>query len=288
MGSASLVAAHRGSALARAIGNVNPLKRVRNILAEAVLDRDVMRDLLMRTGTKREADALSARMNAWLVNLLPPEDEEAQDGPSERVPSHARMYIMEMQGSRDLVSGVSPDFAMTKMDDEKYPECDIYVEDHAAAVLLGELLAYHGKDVFSRCSIIPFGTANVGRALGQMVHHGRFHRPSRVFLDGDNSDSDGCILLPGGDAPERVVFRSLANARWGDVCFKIQRDTSEVTDACSRAMTLNDHHEWVRSAANSLICSGDTLWQSMCSEWAKKLPSHEADTIVNPIRDALP
>lgn len=85
MGSASLVAAHRGSALARAIGNVNPLKRVRNILAEAVLDRDVMRDLLMRTGTKREADALSARMNAWLVNLLPPEDEEAQDGPSERV-----------------------------------------------------------------------------------------------------------------------------------------------------------------------------------------------------------
>lgn len=81
IGSASLVAAHRGSALARAIGNVNPLKRVRNILSEAVLDREVMADLLRRAGTRKRPNAVSARMNAWLANLLPPpEDEVADEG----------------------------------------------------------------------------------------------------------------------------------------------------------------------------------------------------------------
>jgi hypothetical protein len=83
------------------------------------------------------------------------------------------------------------------------------VEDNAAKVMIGELLAFHGKEIFQRCQIIPFGAASVGHALGQMVANKRFPRPSRVFLDGDSAEAAGCLLLPGGDAPEQVIFKAL-------------------------------------------------------------------------------
>jgi len=47
--------------------------------------------------------------------------------------SRSSMYILETQGEKKIVPGVSPQFAMTKMDDDAHPECDIYVEDNALA-----------------------------------------------------------------------------------------------------------------------------------------------------------
>jgi predicted ATPase len=206
----------------------------------------------------------------------------------EELPPEARMCILEIGGLKTVVSGVSPQFAMTKMDDDVHPECDLYVEDIAAKVLLEELLAFHGKEVFSRCVIVPYGTANVGHALGQMVAHGRFRRPSRVFLDGDGASAEGCTLLPGGDAPERVVFGVLKSLKWGSVWSYVARDVDLVQEACTTAMTLADHHEWIRAAAAKLMCNSATLWHAMCVEWARRLPKDQAMKIVNPIFDALP
>src|ERR1700752_747827 len=142
--------------------------------------------------------------------------------------------------------------------------------------MLEEILALHGKEVFARCAIVPFGHANVGRALGQMVANKHFPRPSRVFLDGDNEEAVGCLLLPGGDAPERVVFKTVKAIKFGEVWSRIARDIGVVQETCTTAMTLADHHEWVNVAAKQLMCGPDTLWHAMCIEWAKKLPSAEA------------
>ncbi|HUO81976.1 MAG TPA: AAA family ATPase [Gammaproteobacteria bacterium] len=207
----------------------------------------------------------------------------------EELPLEARLYILETDGAKSIVAGVSPQFAMTKMDDQVHPECDLYVEDNAAKVFLGEILAVHGKNIFIRCSIVPFGASTVGLALGQMVEANRFTRPTLVFLDGDSDVAPGCILLPGEDAPEQVVFEALRGANWLDLWVRVNRDSSVVADACGGAMTLVDHHEWVNVAANHLRCSGATLWQSMCAEWAMKCLSAEtAAEIVNPIENKLP
>lgn len=234
--------------------------------------RRLIRDLAEEC-RQREFQLILTTHSPYVLDELPPE---------------ARMYILEIGGSKSVVSGVSPQFAMTKMDDDVYPECDLYVEDAAAKVLLEEILAFHGKEVFSRCAIVPFGTANVGHALGQMVAQNRFPRPSRVFLDGDGAVADGCVLLPGSDAPERVVFNSLKPKKFAETWSHIARDIDLVQDACTTAMTLADHHEWVRAAAIKLMCNSDTLWHALCIEWAKRLSIEEAAKIVNPIRDALP
>jgi predicted ATPase len=205
----------------------------------------------------------------------------------EELPLEARTYILETQKAKRIVTGVSPQFAMTQMDDEPHPECELYVEDNAAKVLLGEILAAHAKELFPKCAIIPYGAASVGYALGIMAVQKRFPRPTCVFLDGDNAGAEGCILLPGGDAPERVVFETLRKKKWGNLWSRIGRDIAWVSDACTNAMTLSDHHEWIRNAANSLLCGGDTLWQNMCAEWAPGLEKESANKVSLPIEDVL-
>ncbi len=204
----------------------------------------------------------------------------------EELPLAARLYILESVGRKEIVNGVSPQFAMTKMDDEQHPECELYVEDVRAAVWLGEILSRHAPEHFVRCSIVPYGAANLGVALGQMVAANRFLRPTRVFLDGDQGAAAGCVLLPGNDAPERVIFERLRTIHWRNLWTRIGRDIASVTDACERAMTLADHHDWVRAAANQLLCGGDVLWQAMCCEWAESVTVADVRDIVDTVADA--
>ncbi|MGB7100869.1 MAG: ATP-binding protein, partial [Xanthobacteraceae bacterium] len=206
----------------------------------------------------------------------------------EELPLEARTYIIEAGGKRQTVAGVSPAFAMTKMDDEPHPEVDLYVEDEAAAAMLNEILARYSPALVHQSKIIPYGSSQVGTALGQMASQNRFPRPSRVFLDGDNSIAPGCILLPGGDAPEIVVFDALKQKNWGELSARVGRNFSDVADACNSAMTLGNHHDWIRSAATKLTLGGAILWQAMCSEWASlSLDEASAKAITSSIEDAL-
>lgn len=199
----------------------------------------------------------------------------------DELPPEGRIYLMESDGQKKIITGVSPAFAMTKMDDEIYPEADVYVEDDRSGIMLGEIITNSNqRDLIIRYQPIPYGAANVGRSLGAMVKEKRFPRPSIVFLDGDQPSSVGCNLLPGEDAPERVVFEGLLTKGFDGVAKRLSRSQADVADACSQAMLLSDHHEWTKYAADRLSVTGQVLWQGMCAEWSLRcLPAHEANKI---------
>ena len=210
----------------------------------------------------------------------------------DELPLEARLCILRTNNGlrtvKQIVGGISPEFAMTKMDDDVYPECDVYVEDEAARIFTEEILARYGENVMPRCAVVPYGASNVGLALGTMVANKRFTRPTCVFVDGDTDAGPGCHALPGGDAPEQVVFKGLRAKNWSNLWSIVNRDTSLVHDACANAMTL-DHHEWVKFAANHMRYSADALWRAMCAEWARDcFSATEAQTVIRPIIDALP
>lgn len=206
----------------------------------------------------------------------------------QELPPRARCYIVTSGGTREIISGISPEFATTKMDEEIHPECELYVEDERAKVMLREILMQHAPEVASRVQITPFGAASVGQALGLMVTQKRFQRPTLVFLDGDQPATGGTITLPGGDAPERVVFEALKEAKWDILPLRTGRDFSDIQDACSKAMTIGDDHEWVPVTAKSLSLGSDVLWQIFCSTWAANyLPKGEAKAIIDPILEVL-
>lgn len=206
----------------------------------------------------------------------------------EELPPEARLYILNSAAGRRVIRGVSPYFALTQMDEEHHPDCDLYVEDGRAGDMLREILVAHDPDAVKRCDVIPFGAASVGLALGIMVDEKRFPRPSIVFLDGDQPRERGCLVLPGEDAPERVVFEGLQEHAWSGLASRLGRLHSDVVDACTKAMASSNHHEWVTTAANTLVVGGNNLWQAMCAEWANSvLSAGDAQSVVEPVQAAL-
>ena len=206
----------------------------------------------------------------------------------EELPSKGRVCIVETDAGKTTVTGVSPEFAMSRMDEENHPECDVYVEDDAAAALMREVIVAEERDMIARVQIVPFGAASVGISLGMMVKQNRFPRKSVVFLDGDQDTAEGVYLMPGEDAPERVVFESLSNADWPELPDRLGRPKHQIKDALSRAMTLSNHHDWVGSASEALFVTSNQLWQVMCAAWVKRCatPANKK-ALVDPVKDAL-
>jgi hypothetical protein len=119
-----------------------------------------------------------------------------------------------------------------------------------------------------------------------VVAVGAYPRPAKVFLDGDQTPIPECTLLPGGESPEIVVFNKLKEIGWDQLADRTGRPFAEVADACTRATSLANHHDWVSHAASQLQLAGETLWQAMCAIWATKcLPKTEAMALVQGIQD---
>lgn len=205
----------------------------------------------------------------------------------EELPLIGRLYILDDK-DKTIVRGVSPQFAMTKMDEEMHPECEVYVEDERAAAMLREMLVKYNKEAVIRCKLIPYGAASVGAALGQMAKEGRFPRPSCVYLDGDQEPGPGYNVLPGSDAPEYVVFNGLLAVDWEGVSGRVGRNHTDVVDSCKKAMTFSNHKEWVRHAAERLFLGADSLWEALCSCWVEYcLKEQEARDTIKAIEDCL-
>jgi hypothetical protein len=177
---------------------------------------------------------------------------------------------------------------MTKMDEEIHPECDIYFEDERSGTLLKEILVKHSTDSVLRCRFIPYGSAQVGCSLGQMIIKKCFPRPSCIFLDGDQAAAPGCNLLPGDEAPERVVFSGLDRFDWQGVAMRIGRTHPNVVDSCRRSMTLNNHKEWLQQAAEKLLIGTDSLWEGLCYCWANSVLSpDDGKRVVKGVEECL-
>jgi hypothetical protein len=186
------------------------------------------------------------------------------------------------------MNGVSPEFAMTRMDDFQHPECDVYAEDKRAAELIKSILAERRPELFPRCLAVPYGAAHVGYALGTMVAKNRFPRPSVVFLDGDQTPREGTNVLPGDDSPERVVFEDLKKINWKGLNVQLGRSPADVIDACGGAMTSTNPRDWVKLTADRLLIGSEILWHAMTVAWVNAcMTSDQADQVIRPIADAL-
>ncbi|MGY3899324.1 AAA family ATPase [Aeromonas veronii] len=206
----------------------------------------------------------------------------------EELPPSARVYVFKQGTDKAVVPGVSPEFALSKMDEETHPEIDVYVEDDSARILMEEILARKALEYLGRCSISAFGSASVGKALGLMVEGQRFSRPTIVILDGDQDPAPGCLILPGDDAPERCIFEDLQSIGWNGVSSLINRSHSDFVNAAENAMTLSDHHDWIKSVSDRVILGSEELWRAMCRVWIEDCADDDtANTIIESISDHL-
>ena len=206
----------------------------------------------------------------------------------EELPPEARIYVTGGANMRESVRGISADFAMTSMDDESHPEGDIYVEDHEAERLVREILIRKNESLARRVQVVPAGSASVIQALGQMISGTRFPRPTAAILDGDQMPSAGCIVLPGGDAPERVVLEKLREIGFPNIAVVLSRTHTHLTDAVEAAITLPDHHDWIPAICDKILVGRSEFWGACVREWLRSCcPDLDQTNLAQEIADAL-
>ena len=104
----------------------------------------------------------------------------------DELPPEARILLIPGPAGTSVVSGVSTEFAMTRIDDLVHPEVYVFVEDKEASILLREILASSEETstYLPRLEITPVGPVNVVQLLGKIAQEGRLPYRSLSIVDG--------------------------------------------------------------------------------------------------------
>lgn len=209
----------------------------------------------------------------------------------EELPQEARVLLVPTKEGPNILYGASPEFSLTRLDDMVHPEAFVYVEDKLAEIWIREILARHpdGPAVFTRIRLSPVGPANVVKVMGQLAATGKLPHRGVAFLDGDQEASQGCSLLPGGDAPERVVFLGLKAKNWGSLHERFGIGAGDLHSYLEDAVLTADHHRWPALVGDRILKSSTSVWEIMCTEWCRVcLTQADRDALVTTIQNALP
>ena len=192
----------------------------------------------------------------------------------EQLPSRARIYIaLDRDGNREIMYGISTDFAMDQLDDEQHADLDIYCEDDESATLIDCLIALGEPAIRKRVRITPAGPAHVVAAVGQLASSRKLRKPGLGVVDGDTQATTGCVALPGTAPPERQVILGLDDEAWKEVASRLGVTVGELLDAKDDAILVPDHHAWTRSIARTLggLTRPSEVWLAMAQVWSNKI-----------------
>jgi predicted ATPase len=188
----------------------------------------------------------------------------------EKLPQEARVLLLPGPLGLSVVYGVSPEFAMSRLDDEIHPEVHIFVEDRNAQIWLREILASSDETskILSRIEINPVGPSNVVGMLGALGKNGKLPYKSLAITDGDESWPD-CQKLPGETAPERVVFNGLKAKDWANLAERFGVGAGSLFTVLDDVLLEPDHHKWPMLVGDRVKKSSVSVWEILCSEWSR-------------------
>jgi predicted ATPase len=188
----------------------------------------------------------------------------------EELPQEARLLLLPGPQGLSVVYGVSPQFAMSRLDDEIHPDAHVFVEDRDAEIWLREILASSTQtaELLRRIQISPVGPANVVSMLGTLGRGGKLPYRSIAIVDGDQNYPD-CEKLPGDFAPERVVFQDLRARSWANLPQRFGIGAGSLLTILEDAVLEPDHHKWAERVGDQVVKSSVSVWEILCNEWCK-------------------
>jgi predicted ATPase len=208
----------------------------------------------------------------------------------EELPQEARVLLLPGPQGLSIVYGVSPEFAMSRLDDEIHPDAHVFVEDRNSEIWLREILASSPKtsEILRRIAINPVGPANVVGMLGSLGKAGKLPYKSLAIIDGDQKHDD-CQRLPGELAPERVVFGGLKAVNWANLSDRFGIGAGSLFTVLDDALWEPDHHKWPTLVGDQVSKSAISVWEVLCTEWSKTcLDDNDrqrlADAILEPMQ----
>lgn len=189
----------------------------------------------------------------------------------EELPPEARVLLAPTPDGPNVLYGVSPEFALTRLDDMVHPEAYVYVEDRTAEIWLREILAQDsaGALLLSRVRIAPVGPANVVRMMGELAAGRKLPHRAIAVVDGDADPAPGCIRLPGKHAPEKVVFGDLKNRSWAALHERFGIGAGDLHTYLDDAILTPDFHRWPALVGDRIVKSSVSVWETVATEWCR-------------------
>ncbi|MDF2387103.1 AAA family ATPase [Nostoc ellipsosporum NOK] len=209
----------------------------------------------------------------------------------EELPQEARIMLLPGPSGTNIVYGATPEFALSRLDENAHPELYIFVEDRESEIFLREILASDSDsaELLTRLAIVPVGPSNVVQIMGSLAKNNKLPYKSIAVLDGDTTVSNGnCLNLPGTEAPERVVFRALKQLNWPDLPSRFGIGAGTLLTHLDDSMLEPDHHKWTSMVGDRVIKSATSVWETLVNQWCKScLQEQERETLFREIRNAL-
>jgi predicted ATPase len=230
---------------------------------------------LMWLSRQKRAQIILSTHSPYVLQELPPE---------------GRVLLLRSKSGIEIVNGISPEFAMSRIDEDMHPEINIFTEDREGSLLLREIIASHpkGPEIMPRISIVEVGPANVIQILGRLAERKRLPYKALGVVDGDQTPSSGCIKLPGDKAPERVVFEDLKKVDWPELSSRFGIGAGDLFTFLEDAMLDSDNHQWTKLVGNKILKSSTSVWEILANQWCKScLKDDERDAIVDSIQNLL-
>jgi hypothetical protein len=209
----------------------------------------------------------------------------------EELPPEARALLVPTHDGPSVLYGVSPEFALTRIDDFVHPELYLFVEDRIAEIWVREMIARHqnGPTILSRIRISSVGPANVVRVMGELAAAGKLPQPGLGVLDGDQTTAPGCAVLPGGDAPERVIFNGLRAKGWGKLHERFGIGAGDLHSYLDDVVLDPNFHRWPNLLGDRIIKSAVSVWETLVTEWCKEcLLDLDRDALIGSVENLLP
>lgn len=209
----------------------------------------------------------------------------------EQLPQEARVLLVPGNIGTNVIYGASVEFAMSRMDDPVHPEMAVYVEDREAEILLREILVSDESknSIIDRIDICPVGPANVVQTMGVLGAEGRLPTPKNLgVLDGDKEVSKGCIVLPGGYAPEIVIYHDLKEKNWASLPERLGIGAGTLFADLEDITTDPSHHNWNKKLGDKVRKSHVSVWETLVSEWVRVcLSAEDRDRIYGAVESVL-
>jgi predicted ATPase len=197
----------------------------------------------------------------------------------EELPPEGRILLLKGKDHVNVVYGVSPELALSRIDDSNYPELFLFCEDAPSVAWTREILKRsEGADnLLPRVSFVAAGASNVVAMLGQLASENKLPYKSFGVLDGDvaGQNAPGCLFLPGDSAPERVVFLALKDINWEGTVERFGMGAGHLYEILDDACRLPDHHEWPSYVGDKLLMPARSVWEILVALWCDKFLSPE-------------
>ena len=208
----------------------------------------------------------------------------------EELPPESRILIQKLyDGSRDIQYGVSANYAMGVIDDEKHPDLFVYVEDRESKILILEIIK-RVPDIFNRVEVREVGDIEIVKTIGKLCRDNKLPDPGIAVLDGDAGEDTNanCFYLSSAKSPEALVFFDMQAKQWHNLDNRFGIGAGTLFSIFEDAITCPDLHDISVAIGNKVLKSKENVWTVFVEEWCKQcLTDTDANKLLDKIKEML-